>query len=99
VADEGTSSKMMTVGGADCQSGVAGGVTGLVVGTPVVVGAVVPDAFSTHVGGSKLRSGSVGASRSPEHDQRVSASKPASTKGIVRMRGSVVSYIPRMGIA
>jgi len=47
VADEGTSSKIVTVGGLTRQSSVAGGVTGVRGATVVVVGNVVPDAFST----------------------------------------------------
>jgi len=98
VADEGTSSKIVTVGGLTRQSSVAGGVTGVRGATVVVVGNVVPEAWMMLVGGSKLRSGSTGASRSPEHDQRESASKPASSSGSVRMRGSVVRCIPGRGI-
>jgi hypothetical protein len=73
-------------------------VTGVVRAIVVVVGSVVPEACSMFVGGVKGRLGRVGALRSPEHAATErSASKPASTRGNVRMRGSVVRCIPGRG--
>lgn len=94
-ADVGTGIKIVTVGGLTCQSGVAGTNIALVVGSAVVVGAVVPDAFSTKVGGVKLRSGSTGASRSPV---QAAIAKSIASRGVARIAGTVPIYIPGKGI-
>jgi hypothetical protein len=95
-ADGGATSKIVTVGGLMRQSGVAGGVTGGVVATVVVVGSVVPDAFSTHVGGEPPMSGSTGASRSPLHAEV--AKSITSRRGSSRMRGTIQVTIRGRGI-
>jgi hypothetical protein len=74
-------------------------VTGTVAAIVVVVGSVVPDACTMFVGGTKPMSGSVGASRSPEHAaMERSASRVASTGSEDRIRGSVVTSIRGRGM-